>query len=206
MLTNEKIQQYNTNGWTLGKLSLGILQKIILNKPKNKIRIIEFGSGLSTTFLVDLNKELLNKELEITSFDNDVRFSYDNKEQEVNLCIRNLVECTDENYQKMLKNKSYSSDAMYPKKSPLTTRQKNNFYDVQENDIVGDYDLMILDGPNGNGRNIAFLHMMGHLKPGSHVFIDDHSHYDFKETFLKLFKAEQLYINDEECIVLYKLI
>jgi len=83
---------------------------------------------------------------------------------------------------------------------------KNNFYDVQENDIVGDYDLMILDGPNGNGRNIAFLHMMGHLKPGSHVFIDDHSHYDFKETFLKLFKAEQLYINDEECIVLYKLI
>ena len=56
----------------------------------------------------------------------------------------------------------YSSDLMLPKKSPLTTRQRNNFYNIQPGDISGVYDLMILDGPNGNGRNIAFLHMLGH--------------------------------------------
>ena len=43
MLTEEKINQYNTNGWTLSKLTLFLLQKTILNKPENKIRIIEFN-------------------------------------------------------------------------------------------------------------------------------------------------------------------
>ena len=206
MLTIEQIDSYPTNGWTLSKLSLGIIQKVVLSIPNKEIKVVEFGSGLSTKFLVDLRNTIADKNIQITSFDNDLRYSFDNSKEEVNLCIRNLVECTDENYQTMLKTKKYNPDLMFDKKTPLSTRQRNNFYDIRPGDLDNDYDLMILDGPNGNGRNIAFLHMLNKLKPNSYVFIDDFTHYNFVDTFLSLFSAEQIYINHKESIVLYKVL
>lgn len=67
---------------------------------------------------------------------------------------------------------------------------KNNFYEIKNNEITGTYDLVVLDGPNGNGRRIAFLYLINHLRNGTFVFIDDYTHYDFIERFGQLFDYE----------------
>jgi hypothetical protein len=73
---------------------------------------------------------------------------------------------------------------MYDKISPLEASQKNNFYKIEESDLNGVYDIVILDGPNGNGRNFAFLHIKQYLNSGSIIYIDDYNHYDFVEKCL----------------------
>ena len=58
---------------------------------------------------------------------------------------------------------------------------RNCFYDMTENDLPDDIDLVILDGPNGNGRSISFLHLKNKLSNGAYILIDDSDHYDFIE-------------------------
>jgi hypothetical protein len=182
--------KYKTDGWGLSELALSKLSESIDSIEKGNIKVVEFGSGASTRFLVDLGVEI-EKNLQITSFDNDPSYSYNGSG--VLLHMRNLVECDDETYEKMFTDKVYKKELMRPKTSELSTRQKNNFYDINEGDLDGIYDVMVLDGPNGNGRNISFLHMKEHLKSGSYVLIDDFPHYDFVERFLSIFDAELIF-------------
>lgn len=53
---------------------------------------------------------------------------------------------------------------------------------------------------NGNGRNFAFLYLQNHLKSGSYIFIDDHTHYDFVERFLSIYNAEVYFENIDNSI------
>lgn len=185
--------KYKNDGWGLSELTLKKISEIVDKIDNTTIKVVEFGSGLSTQFLVDLDSEH-KKDIIITSFDNDPNYAY--KGGGVNLLMRNLIECTDDNYEKMFNEKKYNINYMKPKTSPLSTRQKNNFYDIKEGDLSGEYDLMILDGPNGNGRNLSFLHMDGYLKSGSYVLIDDYHHYDFVDKFFTIFDGELVFENN----------
>lgn len=186
---------YKNDGWGLSKLAFRKLYDIIDDNSRPSFRIIEFGSGISTKFLIDCALKMIPKQIEILSFDNDPEYMFKSSPEYYffNLLLRKLIECDDDAYELMFENKHYSRNLMHDKNSPLTTRQKNNFYDIKSRDIHGHYDLMILDGPNGNGRNIAFLHMIGHLKSGSYVFIDDFTHYDFIERFKSIYMADEIF-------------
>ena len=139
------LEKYKTDGWGLSELSLKKIIEIINSINNNKIKVIEFGSGKSTEFLVDFNNEL-KKNIIITTFDNDLQYAYKKKDNDgVILHIRELLECNDNNYNTMFTNKIYDKSLMHEKKTPLTTKQKNNFYDIKKGDIVGKYDLIILD-------------------------------------------------------------
>jgi hypothetical protein len=189
--------KYKNDGWGLSELAFKKLYEIINSKNEDTIRVIEFGSGISTMFFVDLDKEL-NKDILVTTFDNDPNYAYKvNDGDNVILHMRELVECSDDDYNSMFENKGYNKSYMKPKISPLTTRQKNNFYDIKEGDLNFWYDIMVLDGPNGNGRNISFLHMKEHLKSGSYVLIDDYHHYDFVDKFLHMFNAEKVFEHND---------
>lgn len=189
-----KLEKYKNDGWGLSKKQLTELLQIIENHNKKTLRLIEFGSGKSTEFLVDIVKFGI-KDLEITSFDNDPNFAYKpNKgDKFINLLIRGLEECDDDSYNKMFDKLAFDKGLMKPKKTALTTRQKNNFYSIDDGDITGIFDLMILDGPNGNGRNISYLHMKDHLEINSIVLIDDYTHYDFIEKFSLFFEFDVLF-------------
>lgn len=203
--------EYKNDGWGLSELALKQITKIInveIDKPK--IRVVEFGSGTSSRFLSDLDK-VSDKTIIVTSFDNDLTYAYKPIENDnVTLIIRPLVECDDITYNKMFTNKKYDNNGVYLKTSPLTTRQKNNFYNIKKGDLNGVYDLMLLDGPNGNGRNISYLHMKEHLKSGSIVLIDDFHHYDFVEKFKIMFNSELLFKHNDRNsggeFVIYKII
>jgi len=187
--------KYKNDGWGLSKQALIEVSKVIASTNDSEYRIVEFGSGISTSFLVDLNKGL-NIDLNITSFDNDPKYSY--KGGGVNLIMTELVECSDVDYDRMFVVKEFHSVFMKPKTTPLSTRQKNTFYNIKDGNLSGVYDLMILDGPNGNGRNLAFLHMINHLVPGSHVLIDDTGYYDFIDKFKSIYNATEVFKSEGE--------
>jgi hypothetical protein len=188
------IEKYKNDGWGLSRKQLIELLEIIKNFESNNVRVLEFGSGKSTEFLVDI---VLNKikNLDITSFDDNIKYAYKGDYEFLKLKIRELLECDDETYNLMFKNLEIDINKLNRKTTPLTSRQKNNFYKILPNDIFGIYDLMILDGPNGNGRNFSFLYVKNHLTIGSVVLIDDFNHYDFMEKLSLLFEYEVLHEN-----------
>lgn len=188
------IEKYKNDGWGLSRKQLIELLEIIKNFESNNVRVLEFGSGKSTEFLVDV---VLNKikNLEITSFDDNIQYAYQGDYEFLKLKIRELLECDDETYNLMFKNLEIDINKLNKKTTPLTSRQKNNFYEILPDDIFGIYDLMILDGPNGNGRNFSFLYVKNHLTIGSVVLVDDFNHYDFMEKLSLLFEYEVLHEN-----------
>lgn len=188
-----ELDKYDYSGWTLGRDQIRDLYNLIKEHKKNNLRVLEFGSGLSTEFLVDV---VLNgvKNLEITSFDNREEFSFKNKNNYpfLSVKIRDLFECDDKSYSDMFITKKINNERFKIKKSPLSIRQKNCFYEIRKDDINGVYDLMILDGPNGNGRNISFLHTKDNLEKGTIVLIDDFNHYDFLEKFSLFYEYTEI--------------
>lgn len=185
--------KYKNNGWGLSKIQFKLLYNIMSN---DKIyRILEFGSGKSTEFFCDVSEDF--SITEIVSFEDSIDhgFKIENISSKLNFKIRNLVECDDEAYNLFFINKKINPKLLFDKKTPLSSRQKNNFYKIQDKDLVGIYDLIVIDGPNGNGRNLSYFYIKEHCRIGTYVLIDDHTHYDFVEKFGIFFEYEELFNN-----------
>ena len=110
--------------------------------------------------------------------------------------MKKLITCNDNSYVEMFNLKQYNSYRFVDLKKEPEARQRNCFYDIEKNDIPNVVNFMLLDGPSGNGRNFAFLHMLGKLQKDSITFIDDYKHYDFLEKFQGLFNSEELFKKD----------
>lgn len=195
------IDKYSNTGIGLSKISLQLLEKHIVNYYKSKnftesnpMKIIEFGSGFSTKFLVDL-KLHYNFNILIESYDNIAKYAYKNTNNYnfIDIKIRPLLQCSNDNYKVMFDNKLYKSNLMKPFTGVSTYRQQNCFYNLKQSDLVGNYDVMVLDGPNGNGRNFAFLHMQNKMNKNGIIFIDDLDHYDFEQKMNSFFHTKTLY-------------
>ena len=194
--------KYKNHGWGLSKLAfekLSNIMSIIIKESKN-LDILEFGSGISTEFLLD--NIILNDWADIssiTSFDNDQEYMYKIKDESLTKILkihkRDLLECTDNNYEKMFSSKTYIPKYMDKQVTSLNTRQKNCFYNILPSDLDNKYNLVILDGPHGNGRNISFLRFKDSIIFPCYVLIDDITHYDFEERFLSIFNADLLFKN-----------
>ena len=103
---------YSNGGGGLCKPTLEWIYNIIKNN--NIKNIIEFGSGKSTEFLIDVRKEL-NLNYNIDSFDNDENYCYNGDNHDfLNLQITDLLSCSDSDYNDMFENKVFNnpSDAL----------------------------------------------------------------------------------------------
>ncbi|MEZ0373332.1 MAG: hypothetical protein ACAI44_29860 [Candidatus Sericytochromatia bacterium] len=69
------------------------------------------------------------------------------------------------------------------------TRLANGFYAVDCGELFepGSIDAIVLDGPNGNGRALAFALLYPFLKPDAWILIDDYDHYPFLEQLGRLY-------------------
>jgi len=184
------LEKYKNDGWGLSKKCLQDIFLIVKSYDLKPINVLEFGSGVSTEFFVDLILD--GKKINIVSYDDDIQFSTKAKHENLKLIITDLVECYDSDYEKQFIEKKYNPNLFYKLLSDKDTKQKNVFYKIVEEDLPKNIDIMILDGPHGNGRNIAFLVCNGKLKKGSYVVIDDYNHYDFVEKFEKIFDNVEL--------------
>lgn len=171
------------SGPGLDLIALQQLKKI-LDLFENNVNILEFGSGFSTSFLIDY-KFFSGKNIFIDSYDNDPNWCFQNTENYtfLNLNVKPLISCSDKDYNYQLENKKYNKNRFkthisLPYNHPKYWRQRNCFYDVNNNDLKDNYDIVIIDGPNGNGRNIAYLHIKEKVKSGSYILIDDHNSKD----------------------------
>lgn len=190
--------KYTYNGWGLSKEALQFLQKII---TKNSLKsAIEFGSGQSTSFLEDMG-------INYISFDNDPQYAAPYK----NVKITELKELDDKTFSKVINNEIDYIDINFKFKKPskIHTRQKNCFYSLNKKDINTKFDLVILDGPNGNGRSLSYNFLKPYLLPISFILIDDYTNYPFidhlKLTYPNLeLIHEHKSNNDEWCV--YKII
>ncbi len=183
------IDKYKNDGWGLSKKCFIDIEKI-LSEFKKPI-IVEFGSGISTTFLIDYLNEN-DKNGKVYSFDNDINFSSKIKDNKLILKITDLVDCSNIDYNEMFDKKKIIYDKFKLKDGLPSSRQQNCFYNITKGDLPIKIDILILDGPNGNGRNFAFLYLMNRLKTNSYVVIDDYNHYDFCEKFKYIFPNNEL--------------
>lgn len=72
---------------------------------------------------------------------------------------------------------------------------RNTFYDGLEQLSLPaqSIDVMIVDGPHGNGRSLAYPLFCNALKPDALVLIDDFDHYPFLPDLARVFHYEELY-------------
>lgn len=191
-------EKYKNDGWGLSRKEFEELFSLFTSDfflKTGNLNIVEFGSGRSTEFFVDIMNQydLGSVTIKLYSFDDSTEYAYKGKHPNLQLNIVPLVECTDDIFNKMFVEKKYDANLMPLKHTPLHTRQKNTFYKVEDSMLPETIDLLIVDGPHGNGRSLAFLRCVDKLVPGTVILIDDASHYPFYEHLSKLVKTEILY-------------
>ena len=189
------LDKYSNDGWGLSYAAFNALQKAMDTLPE--IRAIEFGSGISSQFLIDYS-ELAQKKLQIDTFDNDARF----KHPEATLV--KLVTCSDKDYAEMFKHATIDWSLFKKRWRKPKSKQRNCFYDLSDYSLKSDYNLAIIDGPHGNGRNFAYLLLKDRMTDGF-IMIDDFNHYDFVETAASLFdlkEVERVVASDDNFVLM----
>mgnify|MGYP001296269903 CR=1 FL=1 len=195
----------------LDKLALTKLLQILDNiNIKDNINILEFGSGQSTKFLVDY-KLKTNKNIFIDSYDHDINYCYKNNNNYnfLNIYIKPLIQCNDYNYNKQLEEikfnrENYSIAPILPYNHPKFWRQRNCIYDINTDELKNIYDIIIVDGPNGNGRNLSYLFFKDRVKPGTFILIDDFNscddsfNYNFIENLKKIINVKEIYRSESK--------
>jgi len=160
---------------------------IIENGVKN---IVEFGSGKSTEFLADLRKEK-NLDYTVHSFDHHPEYCYKGEHDFLVMQILDLVSCSDAWFDDMFKNGKYNRLGFNNCQHAMNVvDNRNGFYDMTEDCLPDNIDLVILDGPNGNGRSIAYLHIKDKISDNCTILIDDSDHYDFIPRCDQIFNTE----------------
>jgi hypothetical protein len=182
--------KYYKNGWGLHWKTSEYIFNILKDNDINNI--LEFGSGKSTEFFIDSRNEL-TKNYSIDSFDHSTQYCYQGQTYYfLNLMIRDLIICDDDSYNTMFKSKKYTKELFLKTDDIFNTGIKNATYDIHSDDLKENYDLVLIDGPNGNGRNFAYFYLTGRIKSGAYVIIDDYFHYDFLEKCSIFFDYEVL--------------
>lgn len=175
-LLDWKWSEATLNGWGLDPQLLSNLA-LYLNQAN---RIIEFGSGSSTQFMLDY-REKHNLDYELYSFDHNVDHAFKPalKHKKFKLKIRELVQYEEGAMSQFLTGGKLGKKIKVPKEHYGNTRLKNCFYNLKKNDLVGKYDIVIVDGPNGNGRGFSYGYLKGHIDVGTIIIIDDFHHHPF---------------------------
>ena len=166
------VERYRNDGWGLSVAALAALADVIDDLPA--VRAIEFGSGGSTRFLVDYCGHA-DKPLTLDSFDNDARYGHPDA------TLARLVQCGADDYERMFERGEIDWSAFRRRWRRPKSRQKRCFYDLSDVALAERYDVAVVDGPHGNGRNFAWLLLRGRMSEGACILIDDFNHYDFLE-------------------------
>jgi len=185
------------NGMGLHKIQFDEILNIL---KKKKIKtVVEFGSGGSTQFLC-LTRSHLNLDFNITSFDHSKDFSFKGDFPFLDLKIRNLNKCSDDDFNRCFANSVYPIGDFHDCQNEENNfRVRNAFYNIDKNDLPENIDLVILDGPNGNGRSLAFPLIKEKISDECWVMIDDSDHYDFVERCKETFETEVIKsVKDQE--------
>lgn len=200
------LDNYKNSGIGMSKTAFEKIYTILENKEE--CNIIEFGSGISTNFFVDY-KLYSKKNIFIKSYDDSEKYAYKNKNNYnfVDVKIKKLIQFDTEDYNNMINDKIYRHNSWKyyispPLSHPKYWRPRNVFYEIEKLDDDMKYDIALIDGPHGNGRNIAYLHLIDKLNPNAYIIIDDITgrdedfNYDFIPILKKIFDVKEIYTHE----------
>lgn len=175
------------SGWALSRSALRSLTGCLWQGRETLPRLVEFGSGQSTRFWQFLSIQV---PLGVISVEHQVAFYQDLKAQlnqnsaidYLHAPLRQISEAEKAELwaDPLTAHLKFSQmGQLLPLEQYPQTRVPLCFYDLDyaatfEPDSL---DALLLDGPNGNGRSLAFALMHPFLKPDAWILVDDFDHY-----------------------------
>lgn len=192
------------NGMTLSRTSLVQLCRR-LDEQSGRLRLLELGGGQSTMFWwALLQLELL--EAEVTTLEHHEEWAANlaqrvEGEHRVRVVPQTLKQITDEEWGMIFHNpleaaaRWASVGWTVPKAQHDWYKIHNTFYgEADQLDLTPEsVDVLIVDGPHGNGRSLAYPLYCRQLKPNALVLVDDFDHYPFLDDLGRVFHFEELY-------------
>jgi hypothetical protein len=222
------ISQHNADNSVaaLSTTALDWLKRTVLNKAQHgaPVSVIEFGSGKSTMLLSQIKAAYQISNLRVISYDSSAQWAAA-PSAGVDVRVRGLSSCTDEAFERMFAQGRYDSSEMSDGRHllPLDWHNRNAWYQLPPAELMtlcafsdpssgapslvnAPFDVVLVDGPNGNGRSLAFLAIQHCVAVGTVFFIDDHLHYDFVPRLQQVFKVARIHggdpnssTDDKEC-------
>jgi predicted O-methyltransferase YrrM len=198
----DNAEQYSRwNPWMLSREAISAACGIIASAGTGSI--VEFGSGYSTIVINDFLRSI-NSAASLISFEHRKASM---REVMKHIAprwgtayrLRQLVQFSDQLSQLIfcghanVELLTVGHAPIVPVEDHDRTDLKNAFYFIDcEADLPGTIDLVILDGPNGNGRSIAFPLLRGRMRRGSHILIDDVEDHPFIEQMGRVFDYQMI--------------
>jgi len=186
---SELNRRHPFGGWALSVNALKALAGAL--EPIRQPRILEFGAGVSTRLL----SKHFGSRIKIDSYEHIEEFAKvltaEISETGVNVKTASLWQFDDLEFERIMSG-SVEANQIYALGKPLdksqyqTTRVRNVFYRIEV--LSSRYDAMILDGPHGNGRSLAFAVARHHFTEPAYFLIDDCNHYEFVSDCARFFR------------------
>lgn len=184
------------SGWALSRSALRSLCGSLLPAASELPRLVEFGSGQSTRFWQFLS---IQQPLALISVEHQDEW-YQRLKREfkhapaIDYQLAPLRQISEAEKAELWREpaSAHLKFAQMGKPLPLAdypqTRVPLCFYALNYAELFrpNSLDALILDGPNGNGRSLAFALMYPFLKPHAWILIDDFDHYPFLEDLAQL--------------------
>jgi hypothetical protein len=197
------------DGWGYGGMALSKRALVQLcrrlDTKGDTCRILELGGGQSTLFWCDLcSLDLLPIKVATLEHHHDWAKQLAKrveKTENITIYPQTLKQITDQEWKIIFSQAQEACSLWASYGTPVAESQydlytiHNAFYaEVDQLPLDNQsIDVMIIDGPHGNGRSLAYPLFCNVLKPDAFVLIDDFDHYPFLKDLGQVFKYEEIY-------------
>jgi hypothetical protein len=190
-------------GWSLSKSAIYTLCLRLLAKTTAPV-LIELGGGQSTLFW-DAFAKNANLPLRVITFEHNPRWAEHVKklltpQTRVEMMVLPLCQIDAQAKDRMFADRTHAFEIWQATRRNVpvaeydNTRTPNAFYGVTP-DLVPpaqSVDAIVVDGPNGSGRSLAYPLLFSALKQQALVLIDDFDHYPFVPDLARLYPFKPL--------------
>jgi len=194
-----KAEQYHPlDDWSLSYHSMLVIAALIIREDIK--HVVEFGAGYSTIALVEFCRQTTSS-LRWDSFEHQEDFAKRIREhlpldERYHLHTPPLVQVSDQNFMDLFSIADpvgyfLSVMARVSDEKLLDTRLRNCFYGFDFRYFLGhEFDLVVIDGPSGNGRSLAFPLLRNVLRLPTWLLLDDFAHYPYVQDLARVFAYE----------------
>lgn len=197
------------DGWGYGGMALSKRALVHLcrrlDEKKDTHHILELGGGQSTLFWRDLYAlDLLPIQVTTLEHHNDWAKQLSQRVEGIeNITIypQTLKQITDQEWERIF-SQPEEAHTLWASYGTTVPEHQHNLYTIRNTFYATlhqlpleeqSIDIMIVDGPHGNGRSLAYPLFFRVLKPDAFVLVDDFDHYPFLKDLGIVFHFEEIY-------------
>jgi hypothetical protein len=197
------------NGWGFGGMALSKRALVHLcrrlDRKDDSFHILELGGGQSTLFWHELSSlDLLPIRVTTLEHHQDWTKKLEKKlgeTENITIYTQTLKQITDGEWEEIFARRG-EAQALWASYGKQVAENQYDLYTIRntfyteidqlplENQSI---DVMIVDGPHGNGRSLAYPLFCNVLKQDAFLLIDDFDHYPFLRDLGMVFHYEEMY-------------